>query len=89
MTVQVLDNSSHLMYLYINAYEFLSLIQFLRSIKFIFPNDLWTYMYRACLEGVAWGVKSSQFEVNDCPSFRNCTECEEISFYTSYKANDR
>jgi hypothetical protein len=33
--------------------------------KFVFPNDLWTFIYRECFEGVARGVKSLQFEVND------------------------
>jgi hypothetical protein len=38
------------------VYEFLSLIQFLRSMKFVFPKDLWTFIYRVCLDGVARGV---------------------------------
>jgi len=25
--------------------------------KFVFPNDLWPFIYRACLDGVARGVK--------------------------------
>ena len=42
--------------------------------QFVFPNDLWTFFYRVCLKGVDRGVKSSQFEVDDCPPSRICTE---------------